>query len=318
MTRPSTSQQDRLLVIHEKLLAAVDQLCSSEAWRQMLGVAARFHSYSPNNVLLIAAQRPDATRIAGHRAWTQLGRQVRRGENGTAILAPVLRRTKPAEPDRPPADWDEPANPSRVLRGFRGTQVFDISQTDGPALPEVRPELLDGAAPLRLWADLLDQVEAAGYTVTSSDLAPANGRTDFTDRSVTLHHDLPGAQLVKTLAHELAHVRLHAPNVRPTGLDRPRAEVEAESVAYVVTTAHGLAAGDYSVPYVTGWASGDRDLIASAATRVLTCARSMLRHDDPTVAAGIPAIGRAVDRDRIPALSRPEPELPPPARAVQR
>jgi antirestriction protein ArdC len=316
MTRPHGERLDPQTAAYNRLLMAVDALASSEAWRAMLTVAARFHTYSPNNVLLIAAQRPDATRVAGYRAWTQLGRQVRKGEHGIAILAPVLRRPdNTAASDRP--DRDDAAGPSRVVRGFRGTYVFDISQTDGPDLPDVRPSLLDGAAPLNLWADLLDQVEVAGYTFEYADLSPANGRTDFTDRTVTLHPELPGAQKVKTLAHELAHVRLHAPDVRPQGCDRSRAEVEAESVAYIVTAAHGVNADAYTVPYVTGWAGGDRELIASTATRAVSCARAILRHADPPTPQP-QMLARSLDRDRSTSLVLSEPERTVPVRQAQR
>ena len=136
----------------------------------MLAVAARFHTYSPNNVLLIAAQRPDATRVAGYRAWAQLGREVRKGEHGIAILAPVTPGPRDGRPPAPatarPTPSQAPAT-ARVLRGFRVTYVFDISQTDGPALPDVRRGC--STAPLRrdLWAGLLDQVEAAGYASTT-------------------------------------------------------------------------------------------------------------------------------------------------------
>jgi antirestriction protein ArdC len=280
VSRPDEQRPDPLQAIHERLLSAVGDLAASPAWRTMLAVAARFHTYSPNNVLLIASQRPDATRVAGYRAWTQLGRQVRKGEHGIAILAPVLRRPELASDASLPERDDEPERP-RALVGFRVTHVFDISQTDGPELPQVRPTLLDGAAPLNLWADLLDQVEAAGYEFNYAELAPANGRTDFTSRTVLLDPDLSGAQKVKTLAHELAHIVLHAPDVRPEGLDRSRAEVEAESAAFVITAAHGISSEDYTVPYVTGWAGGNNELVSVTATRVLSCARTILHHAQP-------------------------------------
>jgi antirestriction protein ArdC len=317
MSRPADRGEDPLALVHNRLLSAVDQLVSSEAWRAMLTVASRFHSYSPNNVLLIAAQHPDATRVAGYRAWTQLGRQVRKGEHGIAILAPVLRRVDVAPTDGPQPDRDEASQPGRVLRGFRATYVFDISQTDGPDLPDVRPTLLDAAAPLSLWADLLEQVESAGYRFGYADLAPANGMTDYGGRTVTLHTDLPGAQKVKTLAHELAHVQLHAPEVRPNTVDRPRAEVEAESVAYVVTAAHGISSDDYTVPYVTGWAAGDRELIASTATRVLACARTILHHAEPPTASSKDLI-LVADRQRVTPISPPGIELPAAVRVAQR
>jgi antirestriction protein ArdC len=317
VTRIDERSEDPLAVIHSRLLTAVEALTASEAWRTMLAVAARFHTYSPNNVLLIAAQNPDATRVAGYRAWTQLGRQVRKGERGIAILAPVLRRVHPSTADGAQPAVQDPANNSRVLQGFRATYVFDIAQTDGPDLPDLRPSLLDGAAPLSLWADLLDQVEAAGYGFGYADLAPANGMTDFTDRTVTLRADLPGAQKVKTLAHELAHVGLHAPEDRPLGCDRPRAEVEAESVAYIVTASHGIASDDYTVPYVTGWAGGDRELVASTATRVLSCARTILHHAEPSGTSGT-ARPLAADRSQALSISPFGIEIAKPERVAQR
>jgi hypothetical protein len=310
--------EDRLAAVHRQLTDAVAALSSSQGWQAMLTAAARLHRYSPNNVLLIAAQRPDATQVAGYTAWKQLGRAVRKGERGIASLAPVLRRPATADPDPAgaaptPADGEH-TPPARTVTGFRVAYVFDISQTDGPDTSPLRPALLAGAAPLRLWADLLDQVDAAGYRLGHGDLAPANGRTDFTAHTVTLHRDLPAAQQTKTLAHELAHIRLHAPDVRPAGLTREAAEVEAESVAYVVTAAHGLPAGAYSVPYLAGWAGGDLELLAASATRVLSAARTILHRNDPTAPDPAPP---AADRAR---QHPPPPYLQPaaPARVMQR
>jgi antirestriction protein ArdC len=273
--RAGVPAEDRLAAVHGQLAAAVDALVDGPAWRRMLQVAARFHRYSANNVLLISLQRPDATRVAGYHTWRQLGRQVRKGEAGIAILAPVTVR-RLAAADATPPDDPQPDRIERTLRGFRVTHVFDVSQTDGPPLPEVRPQLLDGAAPLGVWADLLDQIEAAGYRFGYAEIAPANGRTDHVDRTVMLRPDLTGAQSVKTLAHELAHVLLHQPGELPDGFTLARAEVEAESVAFVVCAAHGVASDDYTVPYVASWAGGDRELVRDAGVRVLSCARQIL------------------------------------------
>jgi hypothetical protein len=48
---------------------AVGALCSSDGWQRWLACRRHFHSYSLANQLLIAMQLPDATRIAGFRAW---------------------------------------------------------------------------------------------------------------------------------------------------------------------------------------------------------------------------------------------------------
>src|SRR5438270_4620306 len=86
----STRVQDS----RERLAAAVDALVASERWQAWLESRARFHGYSLGNTLLIALQRPDATKVAGYRAWQEMGRQVRKGEKGIAILAPIVSRAK--------------------------------------------------------------------------------------------------------------------------------------------------------------------------------------------------------------------------------
>ena len=80
---------------------------------------------------------------------------------------------------------------------------------------------------------------------------------------------------VKTLAHELAHVLLHDGTEHATGC-RGRAEIEAESVAFLVLTTAGVDAGCYTFPYVAGWSDGNTDRVADTADRVITCARQII------------------------------------------
>lgn len=70
-----------------RLEQGVQEAISSEGWRRFLTAQARFHRYSAGNMLLILVQRPEATRVAGFHTWTDLGRHVRHGEHGIAILA---------------------------------------------------------------------------------------------------------------------------------------------------------------------------------------------------------------------------------------
>jgi len=240
----------------------------------MLIVAGRFHRYSANNVLLITLQRPDASLVAGYGTWKSVDRHVRRGERGIAILAPVISKVTDDRGD------DEEQAPLRTLRGFRVVHVFDVSQTEGKPLPDTGPQLLAGGSPHGLWDAMAAQVHAAGFTLDRGHCGPANGYTDHLHRHVRVREDVSAAQASKTLAHELAHVLLHGPDepLRP----REVAEVEAESVAYVVAAAAGLPTENYSVPYVAGWSAGDTDVLAEAATRVLTTARQIIERSGPT------------------------------------
>lgn len=154
-----------------------------------------------------------------------------------------------------------------------------MSQTDGKPLPGTGPSLLAGGSPRGLWDRLADQVHAAGFTLDRGDCGEANGYTDHVHKHVRVRDDVSPAQASKTLSHELAHVLMHGPE-QPTRA-RHVAEVEAESVAYVITAAAGLPTEGYSVPYVASWASGDSDVVREAATRVLSTARQIIERAGP-------------------------------------
>jgi len=241
-------------------------------------------------LLLIGAQAPQATRVAGFRSWQSLGRQVRKGERGIAILAPCTYRPKTAERAEPTAPaGPEPATLTggaasdaggkQQVRGFRVVHVFALSQTEGAPLPEVGPSLLVGQAPAGLWEDLEGQVLGHGYTVHRGDTGRANGWTDPTSRTVRVSSAVDDAQAVKTLIHELGHLECgHVTELPTYATCRGRCEVEAESVAYVVAAAHGLDASGYSFAYVAGWAGGDLTRVREAAETVTKAARTILSH----------------------------------------
>ena len=90
---------------------------------------------------LIMYQNPYATQVAGYKVWQSLGRQVRKGEHGLRILAPLAVKDK--------------ENGETNIKGFRGVSVFDISQTDGEELPEVAT-LLKGDDPTSAFTDLAE------------------------------------------------------------------------------------------------------------------------------------------------------------------
>lgn len=50
---------------------------------------SKFHSYSLNNQILIAIQRPEATICASYSGWKSQGRQVKAGERGIKIICPA-------------------------------------------------------------------------------------------------------------------------------------------------------------------------------------------------------------------------------------
>jgi len=282
----------RLAEVHEQLAEAVAAAATDAGWRAWLGAAARFREYSPTNQLLILLQRPGASRVAGYRVWQGLGRQVRKGERGITILAPVRRRAtttsttgeggESTAPDSPfpagqsTAPTDEPGagRAGRALVGFTAVTVFDLAQTDGEPLPE-RPamRLAEGEAPVGLWDGLVDLVRARGFTVGGEDPSPALGVTRYATRRVDITPDLSPAMACHVLAHELGHIAAdHEPR---RDVSRGVREAEADGIAHLVTTTAGLP-GHVTVDYVTGWTGGDPATVRATAARVVTAAAQII------------------------------------------
>jgi antirestriction protein ArdC len=219
----------------------------------------RFHRYSWHNVCLIAQQRPAATRVAGFYAWRALGRFVRKGEKGIAILAPIVGRATTTSDDES----------SRMVRGFRAAYVFDIEQTDGDPLPV--PAEASGD-PGRKTATLTTAILAHGITIERADDLDGALGTSSGGR-IRLLTGLSPAVEFATLVHEYAHELLHHQHDRPTS--RQTRELEAEAVAFVVGRAVGLDVADASRDYIHLY-QGDRAALAASLDRIQRTASTML------------------------------------------
>lgn len=209
--------------------------------------------------------------------------------------------------------------------GVKPTYVWDISQTAGDPVPELpRSVLLQGQAPTGLWDSLADQITARGFELrlvsSAAAIGGANGLTDFLAREVSIRVDMDDAAQVKTLAHELGHVLLHAPRedvlsndaAADATLHRGIAEVEAESVALMVAAAHGLDTSTYTVPYVSTWAASvpgksPVEVVQSTAERVRSTALGILDQlDTQMVGDGNPP---GLDREALSHRAGPTPVI---------
>ncbi len=164
--------------------------------------------------------------------------------------------------------------------------MFDESQlVSPPGIEEVAPTLLEGHGPAGVYDALAAQVVAAGFEVAhDAAIAPANGTTNYLARIVTLRKGMSPAQRCKTMAHELAHVRLHDPLGPGAQLPRSQKEVEAESVAWLVIRHAGLAADGYSFPYVAHWSGGQAEQVRAVIDRAVPTARSITASLDQALA----------------------------------
>ena len=218
----------------------------SESLTAYLNAMARFHNYSFGNVLSIARQKPDATRVAGIRAWNELGRFVKKGEKGIQILAPVVGHRRKKSETEQDGEAENKVKPQPVLIGFRAVYVFDVSQTEGAALPEFDHSVSGDVGGHRdRLIDFLNQQNIA--LEFNEKIAPALG-VSYGGKIALL----PGqskAEEFTTLVHETAHELLHKAERRTMTTATVR-ETEAEAVAFIVGQAIGLEVGNSSADYI--------------------------------------------------------------------
>jgi antirestriction protein ArdC len=256
--------------IKEVTNEAIEQLADalnagrSETLTRYLAAMAKFRAYSVLNVLLILRQCPTASRVAGYRTWQSFGRQVKQGEKGIMILAPIFR--KQTEED------DEPikAKTSPSVVAYRPVYVWDEQQTSGKDLPEIGHVSGDPSVYLeRLEAF----VRTTGITLDySTDIAPAKGIAE--KRKIILLSNQPLAETFATLVHEQAHFILHQSNRRAETTKRIR-ETEAEAVAFVVCEAIGLDTSTGAQDYVALY-GGDAKLLLESLEHVQQTASRIL------------------------------------------
>jgi hypothetical protein len=230
-------------------------------WAAWAKTFAKFPKYSPGNALLIMVQCPDASYVAGYRAWQSLGRQVDRGEKAIGILAPVLKKIDREDTKNTP----DPDAKDRKLVGFRAASVFDMSQTSGAPLHIPEPEPLIGD---RMSDALQHLIPVVGVPVTFGDTGQAYGVWSPRDGNITVRHDAPPNHQFKTLIHEWSHSlgvkTVEEATTRHRGLE----EIIAETTAYVVAGSLGLDTSEYSKGYVGSWAKGDQKIVAQATNAI--------------------------------------------------
>ena len=247
----------------DTLAKAIDSVRASEAFMQFLDVQSRFHKYSWHNTLLIATQRPDATRVAGFKAWKKLERHVRKGEKGIMIFAPC--------PFKGEVERDDGETEEREGIFFKPVHVFDVSQTEGKDLPTFDAPSIEIVAD-DLLTNLIRVTEKRGISVS---FQPVSGGIFGVSKkgSIEIDNSHSTGQQAKTLAHELAHEAMHWEDRGP--LTRSIAELEAESVAYVVCKHFGLDTEVRSSRYIALW-DGNAKALRESLERIADTARDII------------------------------------------
>ncbi len=286
-TAPKPQTAKEVIAANVKLLIEQLEAGHSEGLTAYLSAMGKFHNYSFGNILEIARQKPDATRVAGLYAWNQLGRKVMKGQKGIRILAPVIgiRRKKDAEAEKDITKQNQP-----VLVGFRSAYVFDVSQTEGAPLPELSERVKGSIGEYR--ERLIDFTTAQGIQLEFKEsIAPALGMS-YGGR-IALLPGQAAAEEFSTLVHELAHEMLHKTE-RRTATTKTVRETEAEAIAFVVSQTIGLDAGRASADYIhlyhgnAALLAESLEVIQKTSALILSAIETERVAFDPTEAAAQP------------------------------
>ena len=300
----NNTEKQRVQELTDKLEQGLQDLFNSESYRNYLATMSKFHNYSFNNTLLIAMQKPDATLVAGYKAWQKnFERHVNKGEKAIRILAPAPYKIKEERDKIDPVTQelllDKDGNPQKeeveiTIPAFRAVSVFDVAQTDGKPIPELAAKEL--LSDVEGYQDMIRAVEAISpVPIELEEIAgDSKGYYDREAKRIAVQENMSESQTLKTMIHEVAHSKLHSKEVEQDEQmkkDRNTKEVEAESVAYTVCQHFGIDTSDYSFGYIAGWSSG-RD------TKELRSSMDTIRRTASDLITGIEEQLQELQRDR--------------------
>lgn len=271
VNKVSMTEKQKVKEITDRLEEGLKELFEGEKYKSYLNTMSKFHNYSANNIQLIEMQCPDATYVAGYKAWQRnFERHVNKGERGIRILAPAPYKIKEEQEkidpvtNEPVLDRDGMPVMEEVeikIPAFRVVTVFDYSQTDGKELPGLGVNELHGD--VERYRDFMEALERVSPVPIRYESMEGDRKGCFMDLShpIAIKEGMSEAQTAKTGVHEVAHAKLHAREAeqdteKAVYKDRETKEVEAESIAYTVCQHFGIDTSDYSFGYIAGWSSG--------------------------------------------------------------
>ena len=291
------TKEEKTKQAFEMIEQGVKDVYSSDNFRKYLSCCSKFHSYSLNNTLLILAQKPDATLVAGYNAWQRnFNRHVDKGESGLIILAPVTSKItqlmdKADEDGNPILDENgDPIKEERVINQLRftTTTVFDISQTSGEPLPSLIHNLTGSSDEILAFIDSVKNICTIpiDYHSPSKDAVLAGGAKGYysiAEDRIVLNMELEDMQIAKTLIHEYSHSILH----KKTDKDSDQREIEAESLAFVLCDHFGIDTSDYSFGYIASYAAQDEAKLKTILSNIQSTAHEMIDKLEPLFAQNL-------------------------------
>ena len=245
------------------LKEGIKEFLDSDKYKDYLTKMSQLNNYSNRNLRLILAQNPEARQVASFKQWKEnFGRYVKKGEKALRIFKPMT-KIKKDENNQPILDKN--GKPETVTF-FGLVPVFDVSQTEGKEMPkaaEVKEQLTD-LDYANLYRALMSIAKENDVSVRFEEMENnKHGYYSVPENQIVLRsNEMNKAQIIKTFLHEMAHAELHhSANPQKENLTRSTAELQAESVAYVVSSYYGIDTSEYSFNYLSGW-SADKETLA--------------------------------------------------------
>lgn len=285
------TKEEKTKQAFEMIEQGVKDVYTSDNFRKYLSCCSKFHNYSLNNTLLILAQKPDATLVAGYNSWKRnFHRHVNKDEKGLMILAPITSKKtelmdKADENGNPVLDDNgNPIKEERTVNKLRFTvtTVFDVSQTSGKPLPTLVHTLSGTSDEILAFIDSVKDICTIpiDYHSPEKNLTLATGVKGYyspAEDKIVLNMELEDMQQAKTLIHEYAHSILH----KKTDKDPDQREIEAESLAFVLCDHFGIDTSEYSFGYIAGYAAEDQERLKPILASIQSTAHEMIEKLEP-------------------------------------
>ena len=229
MMKDVKAERQKVQEITQNLEQGIRNLFESQKYKMYLRTMSKFHSYSINNTILIAMQKPDATLVAGYKTWqNNFERHVKKGEKGIRILAPTSYKVKKTQEKVDPKTGeimlDKNGTPiteemEMKIPSFRVVSVFDVSQTDGKDLPSIGVNELAGN--VEKYEDIMQILTQISPVPISYEQIPGpqKGFFDAMNERIVIRNEMSQIQTIKTAIHEIAHAKLHS---KEQNLDKNR------------------------------------------------------------------------------------------------
>ena len=249
--------------LNQHLQEGIKDYFDSDTYKNYLEGMAHFNHYSARNIQLIKAQLPEATMVASFEEWKKRNGHVNKGEKALYVQAPVTVIKKDAD-GKPVINAD--TGEKETLTYFKPVPVFDISQISPQQGKQLNLPKSSEANPAQLNKDYYQNVYRAlrdisqkenGIPIRFRELERSDGFYNPKTNDITIKKGLTYEQTLSTLIHEMAHSELHnkkSLTERFEGkLTRSSEELQAESVAYVVSNHLGFDTSKNSFAYLASW-----------------------------------------------------------------